>query len=406
MSDPRGTLPGAGAPPRARPVTRGVPAAPERLGTTPRRILHVVPWFATAGGVQRYVREVLAHQRAQGLDVTLLTTSAHRDGEDPEHVRRVAAPFFFLRTPFAPAFRASIERAEADLIHVHGPNPLVDWAVLGIDRPYVYSLYNPYPSAPRMALPFIRFGKRLSRWAMERALGIAVLDPGLVQEPWVRPARPVWHIPPGVDTDVFRPLGLPRRREVLFVGHLRPEKGLHVLVRALERLPSDVGLRVLASVKYARGYAARQLARARRLLGDRLRWETDPSDADVAVALNEAAVVAVPSLGLETWNLVMLEAAACGAPVVRSDLPALVWADFALAARPGDAADLARVLEEALDRAPELAARALAASRPYRWDRTCERLGAFYREALAAAEIAPGESAPAEPGGPAHEPPP
>lgn len=372
-----------GAAQRAPSLAEGAPAAPERLVTTPRRILHVVPWFSTGGGVQRYVREIVAHQQAEGLEVSLLTTSAHGEAGDPDHVRRVPAPFFILRTPFAPAFRASIERAEADLVHVHGPNPLVDWAVLGLERPYVYSLYNPFPSTSRLAAPLVGFGKRLSRWAMERALGIALLDPNLIQESWVQSRRPVWHIPPGVDTDVFRPLGLARRRDVLFVGHLRPEKGLHVLIAAVAQLPAEVGLRVLASVKYARTYADRQLARARGLLGERLRWQVDPTDDELARAYNEAGCVAVPSIGLETWNLVMLEAAACGAPVVRSDLPALGWADFALPSRAGDPEDLARVLGQALARVPELSGWALAASRPYRWERTCQYLGAFYREALA-----------------------
>nr|MBA2566152.1 glycosyltransferase family 4 protein [Gemmatimonadota bacterium] len=285
------------------------------MSPAPRRILHVIPWYAAGGGVQRYVREIVAHQQSEGLEVTLLTTSSHADAEDPAHVRRIPAPLFLLRTPFAPAFRASIERAEADLIHVHGPNPLVDWSVLGIERPYVYSLYNPFPSSPRMAAPLIGFGKRLSRWAMERARGIAVLDPGLLQEPWVRAGIPVWHIPPGVDATVFRPLGLERRREVLFVGHIRPEKGLHLLIDALRELPHDLTLRVAGSVKYARSYANAQFARARRLLGDRFVWQADPTDEELARAFNEAGCVAVPSLGLETWNLVMLEAAACGAPV-------------------------------------------------------------------------------------------
>jgi glycosyltransferase involved in cell wall biosynthesis len=364
--------------------------------SAPRRLLHVVPWFSASGGVQRYVREIAARQHAQGLDIEVLTTSAHGDAADPPYVRRVNAPLFVLRTPFAPAFRSAIENTPADLIHVHGPNPLVDWSVLGLERPYVYSLYNPFPAVSRLALPALRFGQRLCRWAIERAQGVAILDPDIVREPWVPVRGPVWQIPPGVDTTVFRPLGIARRREVLFVGHLRPEKGLHFLVEAVRRLPGDVGLRVLASIKYARGYALRERKRARRLLGSRLVWQTDPSDAEVALAFNETGCVAIPSTALESWNLVMLEAAACGAPVVRSDLPALSWATFALPSRAGDPADLARALSEALRRIPELSARALAASREFRWERTCERLGEFYREALAAA---PAVARPAAPGG-------
>ncbi len=386
MSDLRGT-----AGPAAR--TAGPAAA-----NAPRRLLHVVPWFSASGGVQRYVREIAARQHAQGLEIEVLTTSAHGDDADPDYVRRVKAPLFFLRTPFAPAFRSAIESTAADLIHVHGPNPLVDWSVLGLERPYVYSLYNPFPAVSRLAVPALRFGQRLCRWAVERAQGVAILDPEIVREPWVPVRGPVWQIPPGVDTTVFRPLGLPRRREILFVGHLRPEKGLHLLVEAMRRLPEDVGLRVLASIKYARGYALREHRRARRLLGSRLVWRMDPTDAELARAFNETGCVAVPSTALESWNLVMLEAAACGAPVVRSDLPALGWATFALPVRAGDPADLARALEEALERVPELSGRALGASREFRWERTCERLSAFYREALAAA-APPGDTQGA--GGPA-----
>jgi glycosyltransferase involved in cell wall biosynthesis len=370
MSDPRGTAGSA-----ARSVG---PAA----AIAPRRLLHVVPWFSASGGVQRYVREIAARQHAQGLEIEVLTTSAHGDDADPAYVRRIKAPLFLLRTPFSPAFRAAIERTPADLIHVHGPNPLVDWSVLGLERPYVYSLYNPFPAVSGLAIPALRFGQRLSRWAIERARGLALLDPDIVRERWVPVRGPVWQIPPGVDTSVFRPLGVARRREVLFVGHLRPEKGLHVLVEAMRRLPADVGLRVLASIKYARSYAVRERRRATRLLGSRLVWQTDPTDAEVALAFNESGCVAVPSTALESWNLVMLEAAACGAPVVRSDLPALGWATFALSSRAGDSADLARALIEALRRIPELSGQALAASREFRWERTCERLSAFYREAL------------------------
>lgn len=377
----RGTA--AAAPRVAASGSPGAARRPIDRGCGPAHVLHIVPWFAAGGGVQRYVREVVEHQRAQGLDVTLLTTSAHADESDPAYVLRVPAPLFVLRTPFAPAFRAAIERSEADLVHVHGPNPLVDWAVLGLERPYVYSLYNPFPALPRAARPLVGFGKRLSRWAIERSLGVAVLDPGLAQESWVGGDRPVWHIPPGVDHEVFRPQGLPRKREVVFAGHVRPEKGLHVLIDAMRLLP-DVRLRVLASVKYARAYAERERRRAAHLLGDRFAWESDPTDEDLARAFNVAGCVVVPSTGLETWNLVMLEAAACGAPVVASDLPALDWARFALRARTGDVSALALAIAEALERGPGLSQAAIDSARAYRWDRTSERLGAFYREALAA----------------------
>ena len=69
----------------------------------------------------------------------------------------------------------------------------------------------------------------------------------------------------------------------------------------------------------------------KRLLGDRVKFVLSPDRPTLIDAYNRASCVVVPSLGLESWNLVLLEAAACGTACVRTELPGLAWAEFEIA---------------------------------------------------------------------------
>ncbi|MGH3621659.1 MAG: glycosyltransferase, partial [Sciscionella sp.] len=140
-------------------------------------------------------------------------------------------------------------------------------------------------------------------------------------------------------------LALPERY-VLALGTIEPRKGLDVLVHAVVGL--DVPLVVvgqhgwggvdLAAVAATSGLPARRL----RLLG-RL------DDADLAVVLHRATVLAVPSLA-EGFGLGLLEAMAAGVPVVHSDAPALVEVagGAGVTVPRGDAAALAAALRDVL----------------------------------------------------------
>ena len=185
-------------------------------------------------------------------------------------------------------------------------------------------------------------------------------------------------VPPGVDHTRFRSLGMERDDdEVLFVGHVRPEKGLHVLVEALVRLPKR-RLKVMASVSYEAKYFRAIRARAETVLGPRVSFHLDPSVKDLEAAYNRAACVVVPSLDLESWNLVLLEAASTGAACVRTDLPGLAWADFAIDVLAGDSASLADAIEHAIENRKDIGPKAEQRANEYSWQRTCRETLAVY----------------------------
>ena len=143
--------------------------------------------------------------------------------------------------------------------------------------------------------------------------------------------RPSRIIPPGVDTDQFRPdheMRAAVRRQlgwklegppvVGFLGRFVPEKGLPLLMRVLEQLPTDwralfVGGGPLEAKLFA--WAAQQ--------GDRGRVVTCVGHDNVPPYLNAMDVLCAPSQTTPRWReqfgRMLLEAFACGVPVIGSD---------------------------------------------------------------------------------------
>ena len=66
---------------------------------------------------------------------------------------------------------------------------------------------------------------------------------------------------------------------------------------------------------------------------------------------------------------------------MRSDLPGLSWADFALTAPPDEPQLVARAIERAIAQREDLGAKAKKTVNGYTWERTCQETLAAYRHA-------------------------
>ena len=134
-------------------------------------------------------------------------------------------------------------------------------------------------------------------------------------------------VPPGVDAAVFRP-GPPRpadgRFRVLFAGRPQPLKGPEILLRAVALARPEVpGIELEIRGTAGERYLAELAALARELeIDDVVRFYPATTSADLAEAFRRADAVACPSSS-ETFGLVALEAQACGAVVLGSDVTGL-----------------------------------------------------------------------------------
>ncbi len=134
-------------------------------------------------------------------------------------------------------------------------------------------------------------------------------------------------IPSGVDLRKFHPevqpvlKKRPKEKVVLFVGRLDKRKGLEVLIQALPLVKMRVAdVRLVAIGKGARERECRQLVK-RLGLEDVVEFIGGVDAERLPGYYRSADVYCSPALGGETQGVVLLEAMACGVPVVASKIP-------------------------------------------------------------------------------------
>jgi len=204
--------------------------------------------------------------------------------------------------------------------------------------------------------------------------------------------HPACRVPSDLEVErVRRAYGL-GRRYVVSVGTLEPRKNLPTLLRAFDRLRArtgtlteDLDLVVIGG----RGWRDRELRAeiAARKESSRLHMLGYVPEEDLVALYGGAEVLAYPS-HFEGFGLPVVEAMACGTPVVTTDVPALreVSGGAAVLVPLGDEAALADAVAAIVeDPAARAAARArgLARAATFSWEGSAEQLWRFARETVA-----------------------
>lgn len=202
----------------------------------------------------------------------------------------------------------------------------------------------------------------------------------------------------GVSTE-YRPIEEPVARQaicayqlrwkeyVLFVGTLEPRKNVLRLIEAYTRLPAVLQRKYPLVLAGGRGWLVDEIQRR---LGSRgheaIRLLNYVPECDLPMLYSGATVFAYPSL-YEGFGLPVLEAMACGTPVITSKGSAMeeVAGDAAMYVDPIEVQALTSAMEMLLDSAPTMemyANRGIARATEFTWERTARDTLAVYNNIL------------------------
>src|SRR5687767_5900947 len=256
------------------------------------------------------------------------------------------------------------------------------------DRPYLVtihdmgleSLRDAHPLAKRLytrrLVPHVARKAKLivtnsefSKWEIVRYLGIA--------EDRIR-------VTPLAASPDFKPVpARPENPYFLYVGNLEPRKNLERLIEAFARIPDKDHELVIVGNRWYHGNAAEEKASLLGLSG-RVKFLGYVPRADLPGIFSGATAFVYPSL-LEGFGLPIVEAMACGAPVITSNNSSMkeVAGEAALLVEPTSVGQMTEALMKvAQDRSlrQELSRRGLKRAAEFSWQRTAELTLDAYRE--------------------------
>jgi glycosyltransferase involved in cell wall biosynthesis len=301
------------------------------------RVVHLGKFFHPAhGGIERTVRSLAHEQAALGCSVRVICMDHERgratrvEGDGPVEVVRLRRATSFGKLDHCPDLPRLIRESEADLLHLHTPNPsmILGLRLSGDRRPLVVShhsdvvkqrlrrlLFAPLERAcydrARLVLamsPPYAAGSSLLRRYADR---VAVLPIGLDLSPYLEPSPEV------AERGV-----LVRRRHPgplwFSCGRLVYYKGLETAMHALRSVP---GTWLIAGDGPSRPRLERLAARLG--LGGRVRFLGKiPRDEDLIAHHLAADAFWFPSNARsEAYGLVQVEAMASGCPVINAAIP-------------------------------------------------------------------------------------
>ncbi len=354
-----------------------------------------------SAGVHQYIYHLLRHLDGadQALHYTVLLGDARLSVPEGMALRVQRTRWPTSRAPIRIVWEQTVQpgvlrRIGADLLHAPAfVGPL--WSPC----PFVVTIHDlsfirfPHLFRPANRL-YLTVMTRLSARRAKRLIAVSAHAAAETIQLLGVPAERVDVVYHGVDP-AFRPLpapsvadfkqrrGLPERF-VLFVGTLEPRKNLVRLVEAFARVQEPGVQLVLAGGK---GWLYDTLfARVEALgLQDRVHFPGYVPAEELPWWYNAATVVAYPSV-YEGFGLPVIEAQACGVPVLTSNCSSLPEAagDGAVLVDPYDVEAIAAALRRLLTDEPwrEMwRTRGLAHVRRFHWPRTAQETARVYLQA-------------------------
>jgi phosphatidylinositol alpha-mannosyltransferase len=282
-----------------------------------------------------------------------------------------------------PRLRRALARERFDLLHVHEPlAPMLAPAALALYEGPTVATFHAAGDSSWRAVGLAFWGFLLERIDLRIAVSEEARRTAEAYSPGAYTV-----VPNGVEIPESTDPG-EREHHVVFVGRHERRKGLPVLLTAWPEIRRRTGARL--RLIGADPLAVRLLLTRLHLDGDGVDLLGIVDHERLTDELASAKLLVAPSLGNESFGMVLTRAFACATPVVASDIGAyrqVATPDAGVLTPPGDDAALADAVVAMLADEPArvrrgAAARELAVTR-YAWPGVAAQLAGLYERLLA-----------------------
>jgi rhamnosyl/mannosyltransferase len=296
------------------------------------KILQVVklyyPWI---GGVEKVVQQIAEGlNRKNNFEIEVLCCNHERKGKEEKingvKIHRASSFGIFWGMPISFDFFRLFKKLtkKVDIIDFHHPFPLGDLGIF-LFRPKAKLIVHYHSDIVRQSILEFFF-KFFILHALKKAEKIIVSNPNLIKSsPYLQKFKGKCEIIPfGVDLEKFRKFDLEKVRKikekygkfVLFVGRLNYYKGLHYLIDAMKDVKANL---VIIGEGPEKSNLKSQIANLK--LENKIFFLPFQPEDELVNYYRACDVFVLPSIfKSEAFGLVLIEAMACGKPVISTEL--------------------------------------------------------------------------------------
>jgi glycosyltransferase involved in cell wall biosynthesis len=359
-------------------------------------------FYPVNGGVEQNIMNVSRELIKRGHKVTVVTSSVpnrpDREFYNGIEILRTKPLFWLFKVPFMPRYKKLLSSVDADIIHAHGTVPGVsDTAILYASKKGIPSVltyhFDGYSDSLVGKIAAFFYNVLINKRVVSKTNRIIALSKAYIETSPVlkENSEKIDIIPNGVDLKKFNPdvdvsgirekYKLPEKNVIIFVGRFVKTKGIEYLIKAMKYV--DKGTLLLVGGGELEP-ELRKLVHEEKL-DEKVRFLGFLPNEDLPKLYGISDAFVLPSLS-ESFGVVLLEAMACGVPLIVSDLPRIkqfLSEDFALKVKPMDFHGFAEKINYMLSNQEirrKMGENARSFAKDYSWEAAAEKISDVYNE--------------------------
>lgn len=357
------------------------------------------------GGVQQVILELSKAQVKAGHKVSVLASTMrgrpNREVVNGVNIVRIQPIFNIFKVPIMPTYYHHLSLINPDIIHTHGTIPGVSDVAITYaavhNKPSVLHYHFDGNADSRIGTFFANvYNRSINVYTAARATKILALSKAYAEtSPVLRQhINDIEILPNGVDLTTFNPninegnirdkYKLPASQIAIYAGRFVKYKGLEYLIRAMKFVKD--GTLILVGKGQQEAYL-RKLIKEENIGNIKFIGSVPHEELPQLFKIGDVYVQPAITRG-DTFPLSLMEAMACGLPIISSDVPGthmMVTQECGIKVKPKDTNGLAQAINELLSNTAlktKMGNASRKAAEKYDWNTISARVLQIYEELL------------------------